>query len=78
MDISKKIHSEGRIYSPVNKSIEEAISIITKYGNYPKILWLNGDIKLNGASIPNVIITPNGEDIIVLKSNDPFEINIAL
>ena len=38
------------------------------------IIWINGDLKLNGSSIPNVNIFEDGKDLIVLKSNNLSEI----
>lgn len=76
-DISRFIRTQGRIYQPVINSIARAISVINQY-DAPKVLWLNGDLSLNGASIPSVIVNPNGDNMIILKSNDPYEINTTL
>lgn len=38
------------------------------------IIWIDGDLKLNGTSIPNVNIFGDGKDLIVLKSNNLSEI----
>ena len=63
-DISRFIRTQGRIYQPVINSIARAISVINQY-DAPKVLWLNGDLSLNGASIPSVIVNPNGDNMIV-------------
>ena len=75
--IKKFLNTTGRIYQPVIGSIKSALDTIEQFGK-PRILWLDGDVQINGASIPNIIKGENIEDLIIIKSHKLEDINSVL
>ena len=71
--IKSKINTLSREYNPTKAGIEALIDRINSLGDV-NIIWIDGDLKLNGTSIPNVNIFGDGKDLIVLKSNNLSEI----
>jgi len=72
-EIKSKINRLSREYNPTKAGIEALMDKINSLGDI-NIIWINGDLKLNGSSIPNVNIFEDGKDLIVLKSNNLSEI----
>lgn len=64
----------SRDYNPIVNNIKSLLEKIEALG-MPRILQLNGDIKLNGTSIPAININPDlNSDLIVIKGNNTSEI----
>ena len=72
-EIKSKINTLSREYNPTKAGIEALMDRINSLGDV-NIIWIDGDLKLNGTSIPNVNIFKDGKDLIVLKSNNLSEI----
>ena len=75
--VSDFMQTTGRVYQPVVNSIQAAIQIIQGFGK-PKLLWIDGDIQINGASVPSILLGGLQEDLIILKSHKLEDINNTL